>query len=220
MPAPKTTDARRAQIVNALHSLLGSRGYDGSSVAAIAREAGLAPGLVHYHFANKEEILLGVVDKLARQLDARMDTLLTHEPDTDAPSPFDRLDAWIDAHVALGDGADPASVAAWVAIGAEALRRPPVQRAYEAAVRADLDRGEAVVAEALAALRGQGAAAGPSTDGQSAAPEPRTVAVALLSAIEGAYRLAAAAPGAVPHGFAAPAIRRMARGLLAPPSPA
>lgn len=214
MPAPKTTDARRAQIVNALHSLLGSRGYDGASIAAIASEAGLAPGLVHYHFANKEEILLGVVDKLARQLDERMEALLAAAPaplNTAAPAPptsnsgaaLARLDAWIDAHVALGDGADPASVAAWVAIGAEALRRPAVQEAYEAAVRADLDRGEALVA----AIAPQG----------SAPAAPRTVAVALLSAIEGAYRLAAAAPGAVPAGFAAPSVRRMARGLLGLP---
>jgi TetR/AcrR family transcriptional repressor of bet genes len=39
------------------------------------------------------------------------------------------------------------------------------------------------------------------------------IAAGLLSAIEGAYRVAAAAPKGLPRGYAAPVLRRMARGL-------
>jgi TetR/AcrR family transcriptional repressor of bet genes len=40
------------------------------------------------------------------------------------------------------------------------------------------------------------------------------LAAGLLSAIEGAYRVAAAAPKGLPRGYAAPVLRRMARGLV------
>ncbi len=195
MARPSNREQRRAQIVEALHVLMAEQGYDGASVAAIARQAGLAPGLVHYHFACKEEILLALVERLADRLGARYDRLLSS-----ASTPWDRLDCWIDAHLAQGEGADSAAVACWVAIGAEAVRRPEVQQAYEAAVRDDLDRGERLVADIL----------GPQLEPD----DPRRLATALLAAIEGCYRLASGAPNAVPEGFAAPSVRQMARGLL------
>lgn len=200
MSRKSNKEARRQQIVNALHSLLGPLGYDGASVQLIARRAGLAPGLVHYHFGNKEEILLAVLAQLEARLEQRLPTELEPrgEPLADA---WASVDAWIDAHLALGEGSDAASVAAWVTLGAEALRKPSLQEAYEAAVNRDLDRATPLIGAVLAA---QGA--DPS--------QARTIAVGLLAAIEGCYRLAAAAPAAVPSGFAAPSVRAMARGLL------
>lgn len=35
-----------------------------------------------------------------------------------------------------------------------------------------------------------------------------------MSAIEGAFGIAAAAPGALPKGYAAPMVRRMAEGMV------
>jgi len=195
MARQSNTENRRSEIVNALHSLLGERGYDGASVQSIAQRAGLAPGLVHYHFGNKEEILLAVVQRLVDGIDARMHTL-----EAEQDTPWGALDAWIDAHLALGEGADLASVAAWVTIGAEALRKPAVRAAYESAVRADLERGEARVAAVLV------------HEGRSG--DAGAIARGLLAAIEGCYQLASAAPSTVPTGFAAPTVRAMARGLL------
>ena len=198
MGRPSNRDQRRAQIVDGLRQVMADRGYDGASVAAIARAAGLAPGLVHYHFGAKKDVLLALVETLAGSLAARHAARVAS-----AETPWDRLDAWIDAHLALGDGADPAAVGCWVVIGAEAVRSDDVRAAYEAAVVADLDRGEALVADVLVARHGPDAA------------EPaRALATALLAAIEGCYRLAAGAPGAVPSGFAAPSVRHMARGLI------
>ncbi len=191
MPRPRNTEARRDQIVDALRRLMAQRGFDGASVASIGREAGLAPGLVHYHFDNKEEILLALVAAIEATMQARFDRRLAT-----AETPWNRVDAWIDAHLARGDDADPAAVACWVAIGAEAVRKPAVQAAYESAVRRDL-----AVLEPLLSHVG--------------ARDPTPLAVTLLAAVEGAYRLAAAAPSAIPGGFAAPAVRAMARGLVA-----
>ena len=44
--------------------------------------------------------------------------------------------------------------------------------------------------------------------------QARSMAAVTLAAIEGAYRLAASAPDAMPKGFAAPAVRRMVEGLI------
>jgi TetR/AcrR family transcriptional regulator, transcriptional repressor of bet genes len=190
MPRPRNTAARRTQIVDALRTLMATRGYDGASVAAIARQAGLAPGLVHYHFANKEEILLALVESIEAVVEERLQRRLAR-----AGTDWERLDAWIDAHVARDRDADADAVACWVAIGAEAVRKPAVRAAYEGAVLRDLRQLELL-------LHGVGCA------------DTSTTAVALLSAVEGAYRLSAGAPNAVPLGFAAPALRRMARGLV------
>lgn len=198
MARPKNTDARRAQITAGLLEVLAAHGYEGATVAAIARAAGLAPGLVHYHFATKEEILVALVEELAGRLDARAKAALA----TTGDDPRGRLLAYVDAHVALGEGADAQAVAAWVAIGAEATRRPEVRRLYQAAVKRRLTTLEALLRDCLRA------------EGQSARPA-EAWAAAVASAIEGAYLLAAAAPGTLPRGFAAPALRRLIGGLFA-----
>jgi TetR/AcrR family transcriptional regulator, transcriptional repressor of bet genes len=201
MPRPSNREQRRAQIVDGLRVVMAERGYDGASIAAIARQAGLASGLVHYHFGSKEEILLALVEHLSSGLHERLDQRLTS-----ADTPWARLDAWIDAHLALGADSDPDAVACWVAIGAEAVRRTEVRHAYEAAVTADLDQGESLVAAILTDQLG------PESTGSA-----RLLATGLLAAIEGSYRLAAGAPSAVPVGFAAPSVRAMARGLIGTP---
>lgn len=206
MGRPKNTDARRAQITAGLLEVLATAGYDGATVAAIAKAAGLAPGLVHYHFATKEEILVALVEELVARLDARAQAALA----TTGDDPRGRLLAYVDAHVALGEGADAQAVAAWVAIGAEATRRPEVRRLYQAAVKLRLATLEGLLRDCLRA------------EGRS--PRHATAwAAAVASAIEGAYLLATAAPGSLPRGFAAPALRRLIGGLIGepvtPPSP-
>lgn len=59
---------RREQIVRAAAAVLGRHGYADTSVKEIAREAGVAPGLVHYYFGSKEELLVAVVRALEREM--------------------------------------------------------------------------------------------------------------------------------------------------------
>jgi TetR/AcrR family transcriptional regulator, fatty acid metabolism regulator protein len=49
--------AKRQQILEAATRVFASRGYHGARVSDIAREAGIAYGLVYHYFRNKEEIL-------------------------------------------------------------------------------------------------------------------------------------------------------------------
>jgi AcrR family transcriptional regulator len=48
---------KRARILEAATHVFASRGYHGARVSDIAREAGIAYGLVYHYFRNKEEIL-------------------------------------------------------------------------------------------------------------------------------------------------------------------
>lgn len=196
MARPSNTAERRSQIVAALIRVMARSGYDGASVALVAEEAGLAPGLVHYHFGSKREILLAAIDELDRRVAERWQARRVKASDARA-----QLFAYLDAHVALGRGADPAAVASWVVIGAEAVRDAEVRAAYERVVSEKLRLLEALVKAALG----------------EAGREPRaapSIAAALLSAVEGAYRLAVVAQ-ATPSGFAAPMLRQIADGLVA-----
>ena len=61
---------RRAQILDAARTVLSRQGYAETSTKDIAREAGVAPGLLHYYFDSKEEILVQVVEQLAHEISA------------------------------------------------------------------------------------------------------------------------------------------------------
>lgn len=98
MGRPSNTKERRAQIIDALLSTMAKEGYERATVNAIAREANLAPGLVHYHFTNKQEILVALVEQLVTRLDERVEARL--EGASDAPRA--KLYAVVDAYVALG----------------------------------------------------------------------------------------------------------------------
>jgi TetR/AcrR family transcriptional repressor of bet genes len=196
MARPSNTEQRRAQIVSGLRSVMAEHGYDGASVPAIAEAAGLSPGLVHYHFQNKQEILLSLIDELGALVRARYERRAQA-----ASSPRARLHAFLDAHVALGSDASPEAVACWVAIGSEALRHKEVQLAYKRVLRSALDELTALVEAVLRDERRK----------LDAAAE---LAAGLMAAIHGFYQLATAAHAA-PRGSAAPALRRMADGLLA-----
>jgi TetR/AcrR family transcriptional repressor of bet genes len=177
---------------------MASRGYGGATIAEIAREAGLPPGIVHYHFESKKAILVAVLDRLSRVVRERYQRRAARAARSETRG---RVYAWVDAHVALGADADPRAMACWVAVGAEALRDPAFRAEYEKALLGERRFLEGLVREALRAERRPAGAA-------------RAVAVALLAAVQGAFQLGCAAPGTVAPGSMAPLLRRTASGLL------
>jgi TetR/AcrR family transcriptional regulator, transcriptional repressor of bet genes len=192
MARPSNTEERRQQIVQGLLRVMAERGYERASIAEIARAAGLTPGLVHYHFTEKQEVLLTLVEQLAGGVRERVKQRLARAKG----GARGQVDAFLEAFLATGEGADPAAVSAWVTISAEAVRQPEVRAAYEKVVRADLEQLEALVAEVTGRRKA------------------RTVAAGLFAAVQGYFVLAAAAPGLIPPGSAAATVKRMAAGLL------
>ncbi|MDJ0851785.1 MAG: TetR family transcriptional regulator [Myxococcota bacterium] len=193
MPRPSNTEKRRSQIVGGLARVMAERGYAKATIQAIAAEAGLTPGLVHYHFANKQEILLALIAALGDVVRKRMDS--------GARSPRARLDDTVDALLGTGRGIEAEAVACWVVVGAEAVRQPEVRRLYEALMQEAIAELEAIFRDALR---------------EAGRPESRARAgaVAVVAAVEGFFRLAAGAPSCVPPGSAADTVRAIARGFL------
>ncbi len=201
MPRRTNTTERRAQIVAALKTVMAERGYDRASVGSIAKAAGLTPGLVHYHFGNKHEILLEMLGEMTRAHEARTDQELElFQGDTHA-----QIERFVDLHLGLGATADPETLACWVLTSGEALRDPDVRQVYAASVQTWVDR--------LASLITEGTAAG-----QLACPDAPAAAAALVAAIQGYFVLAATARATIPHGSAARSVLAMADGLLRPTS--
>lgn len=185
MPRTPNTAERRRQIVIALHAVMAEHGYERASIQAIARQAGLAPGLIHYHFKNKEEILLELVKTLADVAQARYSELTAQ-----ARSPDERLKAFLDARLGTGAGADPQAVAAWVMVGAEAVRQPQVRQAYQQVLAAELAQLQGLLTACLA-------------DRGKTTARVSLLAASLLAFMEGAFQLASAARELMPREYAA-----------------
>lgn len=199
MARPSNTGVRRAQIAGALLKVMAKRGYDGASVADIARAAKLTPGLVHYHFATKQEILLAAIAELVARHDAGLKGRLGEAGE----DPAAQIAAFIDFHLGLGAYADPEALAVWILLGGEALRQPEVRREYAAALTAWI--------ATLAGIVRRGA-----KERAFECHSPEAAASALVAAIQGYFALAATAREAIPKGSAAASTLRMAEGLLHP----
>ncbi len=107
---------RRAQILEAFARVLADHGYAGATIAAVALEAGLAPGLVHHHFENKAELLTGLLHGLVSRFRERVRGYRAAEPD--------ELLAYVDGALKLDDQADRLAARCWVGVFAEAVRNP------------------------------------------------------------------------------------------------
>jgi TetR/AcrR family transcriptional repressor of bet genes len=200
MPRASNTEVRRAEIVDAFVSVVAKHGYDGASVASIARRAHLTAGLVHYHFDDKREILVEAVRALARKHASVLDAALAG---SDAPA---QLAAFVDVHLGLGAHADAEALAAWVVVVAESLRDKKVRAEVEA-VLADMIRRLADVLQ-----RGHAAK-------HFACRDVDAAAAAIVATIQGYFTVAATARGLIPSGSAAGCTLRMVEGLVHPAKP-
>lgn len=192
MARPSNREERRADIVAGLMQTLPRYGYERSTTARIAAAAGLSTGLIHHHFENKQAILIALAEALDALVQSRM---------KESRSPRKRLHAFIDAHLALGEGASEEAVGCWVALGAEAVFQPEVGQVYRAMI-------ESRRVELIARLRAVCTDEGRSTRGLD------VVAASLLALVEGFFQLAAASPDVIPRGSAAANARTIADTLL------
>jgi len=66
--------ARSVQrILDAAARLFGKDGFQGASMTAVAKAAGVSKGLLHYHFKSKEHLLIEATRATFRQLHLRFD---------------------------------------------------------------------------------------------------------------------------------------------------
>jgi TetR/AcrR family transcriptional repressor of bet genes len=179
------TEHRRAQIVQGLLQAMAEHGYAKATIQLIAKQVGLAPGLLHYHFKTKAEILVELVKTLANQFGSRYAALAES-----AQTPEDFLFAYVNARLAKGDGENPAVVAAWVMIGSEAVRLPEVRDVYQQAIAAEFSLLKSLLTTYL------------ESKGKSA-HRVDDLGAALIALMEGAFQIASGAPNVMPVGYAA-----------------
>lgn len=139
MARPRNTDQRRAQIVAALGRVVARAGLPGATMADVAAEAGLAQGLLHYHFGGKHDMVVALVDHLGAQTEVRFATYA-------AIGARPRLRAWLDA---LAAGA-----AVELELATEARRDPAIGAAWARLVASRSERVEGLLA-AVAAAEGR-----------------------------------------------------------------
>lgn len=76
----KTSSETRAGILAAAYSVLSQRGIEQTTIKEVAREAGVAPGLVHYYFASKDLLLEEVLEMAGQRYVTLIEQMLVLSP--------------------------------------------------------------------------------------------------------------------------------------------
>ena len=184
MGRPSLREVRRAEIVDAFARVLADHGYAGATIARVADEAGVAPGLLHHHCADKQDMLTELLRTLVGRFRERIAVIEAERPDEDP------LAVYTDAALALGESADVVAARCWVGVFAEAVRDPNLLRQ----LRRFLDRETADVEQ------------------RSAGDLEASECSAVLAFVIGALVFGALAPRRT-AGFAAPSLHRIVAAL-------
>lgn len=187
------TEQRRAQIVEAMRGELADVGYERASIKSIAERAGLGAGLIHYHFASKQDILHALVDGLIEEADRRA---LAAAAAAEATTAQQQLAAWISARVGLPAGShcdshqDAEPVRTWITVIAEAM----AQQGVRSRLASWLARDHAHLVDLF-----ERCGAGPAAPARAAL---------LQASVLGSFSLHALRVPGLPRGYAEPELLR------------
>ncbi len=70
----------RERIIAAASRVLAEKGYEATTLREISREAQAAPGLVHYYFGGKDQLLVEVLYEAGRRFHQRVEDLVEQLP--------------------------------------------------------------------------------------------------------------------------------------------
>ena len=131
MGRPSNRDRRRRELAAAFENVLAHHGLGGATMAAVAEEAGCAPGLIHHHFEDREDL----VTELLKTLIGRFRSQLSPQ---DEPDVF--LSTYVDAALSLRPTAGKIAARAWVGVLAEAIHSKRVARLLRSILTTELER--------------------------------------------------------------------------------
>lgn len=143
----------RQRLLAAAAALIAEAGWGGVSTRMVAERAGVAPGVVHYHFASLPDLLITASTEVARAMLEEFTARLAEQPDAETGV------EWLLGELSRYTGTDPASLLL-VEMYLAAARLPELRdRLHEivAGSRAKVaawlrDRGHAGDADAVAAV--------------------------------------------------------------------
>jgi len=153
---------------------------EGASTVSISKDLGVSQGLIHYHFKNKQEIVLSVINLLSIILMERYAELSKR-----CHTYSDKLSVFISARLAKGNSDHDQAVAAWVIISAEAVRDPVIKERYGIAIREQLD----LLDDLMSKMK------------QYEDSHERVYKIAALAFMEGSFSLSVRAAKVVPSGY-------------------
>jgi AcrR family transcriptional regulator len=120
-PARKASkDVRRQQLIEATIDVIGRKGYAGTTMAEVAKAAGLSAGIVNFHFSTKENLLAETLKFLSDEYRAHWQKALTS---SDGLSSAERLAAVMRSDFSPAI-CGRAKLAAWGAFWGETAARP------------------------------------------------------------------------------------------------
>lgn len=122
MPRVGMEEIRKAALVKATISEIGSNGSLDVTVSQIARRAGVSSALAHHYFGSKEQIFLSAMRQILAEFGEDVSDRLSR-----AEGPRERLQAIIDASFGP-EQFDREIVAAWLAFYVQALKSPEAAR--------------------------------------------------------------------------------------------
>lgn len=70
----------RERLLDAAEAVLGEHGTQGLTLAAVAARAGVSKGGLLYHFANKDALITGVIERLIESFDALVEEIRRERP--------------------------------------------------------------------------------------------------------------------------------------------
>ncbi|SDG05199.1 DNA-binding transcriptional regulator, AcrR family [Sinosporangium album] len=136
-------DQRRAELLDAARRVVLDKGLAGTRVADIAKATGVSGGLIHYHFATKDELITAMLRATLDQESARLAEL------TEGPGgPVERLDRLLRFYIP--ESRSDQSWILWIDAWTSAVREPAIREivleleaAWSAAVERVLRHGAA-----------------------------------------------------------------------------
>lgn len=191
MGRPSNTEQRKQEIVAALLYVMANVGYEKASIQSIAKQAGLAPGLIHYHFKTKQDILIAAINWIATSAEQRLQAMLNNARD-----PWEKLKAFVNARLATGETQMPQIVAAWIVVASESIKHDEVRTIYQNLIKTQLDILSALIVDVW-------------TNKIEIDDEVTHLSAIIVSAIEGAFQLSVTAPDAMPKDYAAESVIRL-----------
>ncbi len=124
-PAPRTAsrEERRTQLIEATIRSIASHGLSDTTMATVAREAGLSQGIINLHFDSKEKLLLATLERVVDEYRALWESTMAVAPD----EPAARLAALaqVDFHPSV---CEPNKLAVWFAFWSESKARPTYRK--------------------------------------------------------------------------------------------
>ncbi|EHD22314.1 MULTISPECIES: TetR/AcrR family transcriptional regulator [Brenneria] len=147
---------RRKQVLDAAAKCFREEGFHGCSIARISKAAGMSPGHIYYHFANKEAIVEALVAQQENSLLELVNDIAASPPDENLADTLTRHTKKMVDHHTSAD-----FVGLWLEMAAEATRNPGIARLLQLSdktISAKFDqqlaaRGKAATAEQLRQLR-------------------------------------------------------------------